>query len=147
MTDERLLVVPKHWVSFFEATGIPAAVRVGRELIVGGHTGEALGLFAPDASEQLRQTLQNITETLAEAATEWADVVEICSYHVGLRAQAADIVSIAEEFMSRPLPPWTAVGVTELYEHEALVEVSCRAIVETWPEPRRVGGADPGPRR
>lgn len=36
----RDVVVPTAWEDFFEATGIPAAVRVGTTVRVTGHTGD-----------------------------------------------------------------------------------------------------------
>jgi enamine deaminase RidA (YjgF/YER057c/UK114 family) len=56
-------------------------------------------------------------------------VVEIHSYHVGYRAHADVVLQVAAEFLDDPYPAWTAVGVTELFEPEALVEVSCVAVV------------------
>lgn len=121
-------IVPPHWRPFFEATGIPAAVRVGAEVTVSGHTGETAESFSADAAVQFRTTLLMISETLAEGGLTWSDVTEIQSFHVDLRAQSAWIVDIAREFMDPPLPAWTALGVAEFFEPGALVEVSCRAV-------------------
>lgn len=85
--------------------------------------------LAPDAESQIRRTFENITDTLTEAGATWADVVEIHSYHVGYRAHADVVLQVAAEFLDDPYPAWTAVGVTELFEPEALVEVSCVAVV------------------
>jgi enamine deaminase RidA (YjgF/YER057c/UK114 family) len=123
----RDLIVPAHWRSFFEATGIPAAVRVDGQLTVSGHTGETADGFSPTAALQFRTALQLLTVTLAEAGMKWADVTEIQSFHVDLPAHAPWIVEIASEFMQPPLPAWTAVGIVGLFEPDALVEVSCRA--------------------
>lgn len=45
----------------------------------------------------------------------WSDVVEINSYHVGLRSQADFMLSVAAEFLEPPYLAWTPVGVTELW--------------------------------
>ncbi|MEO8262674.1 MAG: Rid family hydrolase [Pseudolysinimonas sp.] len=121
------IVLPAHWLPFYNATGIPAAVWADDLLTVSGHTGDADGRYEPDTAAQLRQTFRNLTETLAEAGLEWHDVVEITSYHVGLQAQSGILLEIAGEFMRPPLPAWTAVGVVELFDAEAVVEVSCSA--------------------
>ena len=63
----------------------------------------------------------------------WSDVVEINSYHVGLVDQAEAVLKVAAEFLEDPYPAWTAVGVTELILPEALVEISCAAVVSTDP--------------
>ena len=35
---------------------------------------------------------------------------------------------IAAEFLAEPFPAWTAVGVTELIDPEAVIEISCVAV-------------------
>jgi enamine deaminase RidA (YjgF/YER057c/UK114 family) len=123
-------IVPAVWADFYEQTHIPAASRVGDTLRVTGHTGESTdGSFASDAESQIRQTFRNIAITLAEAGANWSDVVEINSYHVGLLSQAEATLGIAAEFLEDPYPAWTAVGVTELILPDALVEVSCIAVI------------------
>jgi enamine deaminase RidA (YjgF/YER057c/UK114 family) len=56
-------------------------------------------------------------------------VVELNSYYVGLWAQAGILVAIAGEFLTDPYPAWTAVGVIELFDEEAVAEVRCIAAV------------------
>jgi enamine deaminase RidA (YjgF/YER057c/UK114 family) len=126
----REVLVPAAWADFYEETHIPAAVRVGDALRLTGHTGEnADGVFSAELEEQIRQTFRNIALTLAEAGADWSDVLEINSYHLGLSSQAEPIVRIAAEFLEDPYPAWTAVGVTELFDPEALVEISCVAVI------------------
>jgi enamine deaminase RidA (YjgF/YER057c/UK114 family) len=123
------------WADFYEETHIPAAVRVGDTLRVTGHTGETVdGVFSADVEEQIRQVFRNIAFTLTEAGAGWTDVVEINSYHVGLLNQAESVLKVAAEFLEDPYPAWTAVGVTELILPEALVEISCVAIIPTDPD-------------
>lgn len=77
----------------------------------------------------LRQTFRNMEATLHEAGASWGDVVALHSYHVGLHAQADALLEIAAEFLAEPYPAWTAVGVTELIDPPALVEISCEALL------------------
>jgi enamine deaminase RidA (YjgF/YER057c/UK114 family) len=126
----REAIVPAIWAAFYAETKIPAAVRVGETLRLTGHTGEAAdGVFSTDAETRIRQVFQNIGLTLAEAGVHWADVVEINSFHVGLARQTEPLLRVAAEFLEDPYPAWTAVGVTELIIPEALVEISCVAVV------------------
>jgi enamine deaminase RidA (YjgF/YER057c/UK114 family) len=125
----RQAIVPAAWAAFYAETNIPAAVRVNETLRLTGHTGEtADGLFSTDAETQIRQVFHNIGLTLAEAGVQWADVVEINSFHVGLATQATALLRVAAQFLMAPFPAWTAVGVTELFIPEALVEISCVAV-------------------
>jgi enamine deaminase RidA (YjgF/YER057c/UK114 family) len=126
----REVIVPSVWADFYEQTRVPAAIRVGDTLRVTGHTGESAdGAFSSDTESQIRQTFRNIAITLAEAGANWSDVVEINSYHVGLSNQAEATLSIAAEFLEDPYPAWTAVGVTELILPEAVIEISCVAVI------------------
>ena len=121
-------IVPEHWADFFRGAAIPAAVVVGDELRLTGHTGESeRGELSLDPPTQLRQTFVNIGATLDAAGFAWGDVIELTSYHVGLSGQRAVLLDIAGEFLPKPFPAWTAVGVTELFVDEAVVEISCVA--------------------
>ncbi len=123
-------VVPAHWADFYAQTHIPAALRVGDILRVTGHTGEtADGKFSIDSETQIRQAFINIALTLAEVGVSWSNVVEIDSYHVGMLNQSDAVLKVAAEFLDDPYPAWTAVGVTELILPEALVEISCVAML------------------
>jgi enamine deaminase RidA (YjgF/YER057c/UK114 family) len=121
-------VVRDHWTDFYESTHIPAAVLDGDRLYLTGHTGEDPdGNSSTDPETQIRQTFRHIGATLSKGGASWADVVELNSYHVGLRDQAEILIAIAGEFPSDPYPAWTAVGVTELFDEGAVVEISCIA--------------------
>jgi enamine deaminase RidA (YjgF/YER057c/UK114 family) len=123
-------IVPAVWADFYEQTHIPAALRVGDILRVTGHTGEtADGVFSTDSETQIRQVFRNLALTLAEVGASWSNVVEINSYHVGLVEQSEVLIRVAAEFLDDPYPAWTAVGVTELIVPEALVEISCLAML------------------
>jgi enamine deaminase RidA (YjgF/YER057c/UK114 family) len=123
-------IVPAMWADFYEQTRIPAALRVGDILRVTGHTGEtADGVFSTDPETQIRQVFRNLALTLAEVGASWSSVVELNSYHVGLVAQSDAVIRVAAEFLDDPYPAWTAVGVTELIVPEALVEISCVAVL------------------
>ena len=126
----RDAVVPASWSEFYAATGIPAAVRSGEVLRLTGHTGDMPdGTFSNDPEVQTRQTFQNVALTLSEAGLQWSDVVEITTYRVGLRAQAEIALRVAAEFLHAPYPAWTDVGITELFEPDALFEMSCVAVL------------------
>lgn len=128
--QKEILVSPV-WAYFYEEAHIPAAIRTGNTIVVSGHTGETLDQeFPSDVGEQIRGTFVNIASTLAEAGATWADVVEIRSFHVHYHEQSDLVMEIAAEFLTDPYPAWTAVGVTELYDHEAVIEIAVTAVVD-----------------
>jgi enamine deaminase RidA (YjgF/YER057c/UK114 family) len=122
----REVVVPANWQGFYQATHIPAAVRQGGTVRLTGHTGdEADGSFSDRAETQIRRTFENVALTLAEVQMGGSDVVGITSYHVSLQQQSEALLRVAAEFLEDPYPAWTAVGVIEFFEPEAVVEISC----------------------
>jgi enamine deaminase RidA (YjgF/YER057c/UK114 family) len=128
MIGKRDAIVSATWEPFYEETRVPAAVRDGDQLHVSGHTGEDRdGRFPDQLEAQIRGTFRNLTETLTAAGTDWRQVVSLTSYHVGLRGQEEALLRVAGEFMEAPLPAWTAVGVSELWPPEAVLEISCVA--------------------
>jgi enamine deaminase RidA (YjgF/YER057c/UK114 family) len=130
--EMRDAIVTPLWRDFYEATGIPAAVRVGQSVRLTGHTGTRPdGSLSADPAEQLRQTFENVADTLAAAGCTWVDVEEITAYHVGLQAQGDLVLEIAGQFMSKPFPAWSAIGVTELYETDAIFELRVIASIRS----------------
>ena len=130
MARTRSAIVSPAWAPFFEETKIPAAALIGDQLHVSGHTGEDHdGHFPPDMETQVRGTFRNLAETLAEAGADWSDVVSMTSYHVGLRGHEEVVLGVAGEFLKSPFPAWTATGVTELWPPDALIEISCIAVL------------------
>jgi enamine deaminase RidA (YjgF/YER057c/UK114 family) len=128
-SSKREALIPSAWKPFYEETGVPAAVESGRTLYVTGHTGESAdGVYPADVEAQVRGTFRNIELTLAEAGLGWHDVVAMNSYHVGFHDQVPALLAVAAEFLAKPFPAWTAVGVTELIDPAAVIEISCVAV-------------------
>jgi enamine deaminase RidA (YjgF/YER057c/UK114 family) len=65
---------------------------------------------------------------LRVAGLGFEHVVDMTSYHVGLRRHLTAFVKVKDEFISEPYPAWTAIGVTELITEGTLVEI--RAIAK-----------------
>jgi enamine deaminase RidA (YjgF/YER057c/UK114 family) len=97
---------------------------------VSSHSGDTPDdVFPDDPKEQLRGAFLNIALLLPRRRATWSDVVEINSYHVGLRSQADFLLSVAAEFLKSPYPAWTPVDVTDMWPPQAVVEISCVAVV------------------
>jgi enamine deaminase RidA (YjgF/YER057c/UK114 family) len=126
----RDAIVPPAWADFYAATNIPAALRVGGMLRLTGHTGDrADGSFAAEVEAQIRQSFANVASTLGSCGATWADVVEINSFHVDFAGHREAELTVAAEFLVAPYPAWSAVGVTELFEPDALYEIRCVAML------------------
>jgi enamine deaminase RidA (YjgF/YER057c/UK114 family) len=46
-----------------------------------------------------------------------------------LRPQGDLVLEVAAEYMSKPFPAWSAIGVTELFEPDAVVELRVVATI------------------
>ena len=113
------------------ASSIPYSpgLRVGDTIHVSGTIGRPPdGDLPADIAEQFRQLYRNIAGVLGEAEATWADVVEMTSYHVGLRDHIATLFAVHREFVNEPYPAWTAVGVTELLNKDAVLEIAVTAV-------------------
>jgi enamine deaminase RidA (YjgF/YER057c/UK114 family) len=113
------------------ASSIPYSpgLRVGDTIHVSGTIGRPPGGDLPaDIAEQFRQLYRNIAAVLGDAEATWADVVEMTSYHVGLREHIDTLFAVHREFVTEPYPAWTAVGVTELLSKDAVLEIAVTAV-------------------
>ena len=84
---------------------------------------------------QMRRAYEEVGEVLAAAGASWDDVVSMNTYHVDFRRDidAMIEVSTASSVSKEPFPAWTAVGVTQLFEPEAIVEILVTAVVPRSP--------------
>jgi enamine deaminase RidA (YjgF/YER057c/UK114 family) len=113
------------------ASSIPYSpgLRVADTIHVSGTIGRPPdGDLPADIAEQFRQLYRNIAAVLGEAEATWADVVEMTSYHVGLREHIETLFAGHREFVTEPYPAWTAVGVTELLNKDAVLEIAVTAV-------------------
>ena len=78
----------------------------------------------PDSiEEQFRQAFEKIGAILREAGLGFDSIVEMTSYHVGLRDHFDRFCAIRAAYVSEPFPAWTAVEVAGLRREGAVVEI------------------------
>jgi enamine deaminase RidA (YjgF/YER057c/UK114 family) len=83
---------------------------------------------ATDPAAQFRDTFKFLLANLRVAGLGFEHIVEMTTYHVGLRSHLSTFIKVKDEFISEPYPAWTAIGVTELITEGTLVEI--RAIAK-----------------
>jgi enamine deaminase RidA (YjgF/YER057c/UK114 family) len=81
-----------------------------------------------DPTAQFRDTFKFLLANLRVAGLSFEHVVEMTTYHVGLRRHLSAFMKVKDEFISEPYPAWTAIGVSELITEGTLVEI--RAIAK-----------------
>ena len=122
-------IVPKGYELQYEAWKLAPAVRVGDTLHCSGQLGLGPdGSLPADAEAQFENAFRHVGALLAAAGFEMGDVVELTSFHVGLRDQMDAFVRVRGRFLAEPWPAQTAVGGAELGVPGALIELRATAV-------------------
>ena len=119
----RHVVSPPELVQLVEATGFSPAVRAGDFLFLTGATGgDADGVMPPDIATQVQNALGKALHIIDAAGGNADSIVEVTSYHIGLKYHFDQVDHIMREMLGLPLPAWTAVEVADLRRDGALIE-------------------------
>jgi enamine deaminase RidA (YjgF/YER057c/UK114 family) len=79
--------------------------------------------IATDSETQFRDAFSILKSNLAQAGLEFPNIVELTTYHVGLRQHLNAFMKVKDESIAEPYPAWTAIGVSELISDGALAEI------------------------
>ena len=122
-------IIPNELRAYYDSWHFSPAVASGGFLFISGCTGmRSDGSISDDLTEQVRQAFQTMEKSLVEAGLTFSDVIDMTTYHVGLRSHLEAFMKAKDEFIGEPYPSWTAVGVTELAVQGAMIEI--RAIAK-----------------
>lgn len=122
--SERKIVVPEGSEAMYENWHFAQAIREGDTLWCSGQLGIGPdGKCPDDPKTQFRLAFESLGRVLAEAGASFADIVEMTTFHVGLRQHMGAFASVKDDFVKKPYPAWTAIGTTELAVPGALVEI------------------------
>jgi enamine deaminase RidA (YjgF/YER057c/UK114 family) len=108
--------------------GYAPGLLAGGFLFVAGQLGRDDDLRVIDEPEaQFARAWENVIAILAEAGCGVGDIVDVTTFHVGLREHLATYKRVRDRFMQGHIPPWTAIGVSELSRPGLLLEIKCIA--------------------
>lgn len=109
---------------FIEDWHLSPVLDTGDLVFLSGVTGAHPDLtVASDPETQFRDAFQFLQRNLAAAGLAFEDVVEMTSYHVGLREHLAIFMKVKDECVTAPYPAWSAIGVSDLITPGTIVEV------------------------
>lgn len=113
-------------------SGFTHAVRHGGLVHLSGQTAmdSAGRIVDGDIVDQFRQALTNVLTALRAAGGEPADLLSVRIYLVDIptyQARGSEIGAIWRELCGRTYPAMTGVGVTALWQPEALIEIEATA--------------------
>jgi enamine deaminase RidA (YjgF/YER057c/UK114 family) len=136
--DQRVLQPPAWRRPRGYANGIVAG---GETIFLAGQIGwDEQGHFAEGLANQVGQTLANIVTLLAEAGAEPRHLVRLTWFVTDLRAYRGSQMTIGAAYrrvIGRHFPTMSVIGVSQLVEPEALVEIEATAVLPA----RHVPGA------
>ncbi|GHF82618.1 RidA family protein [Streptomyces thermodiastaticus] len=114
--------------SAFARFGHAPAVRANGLLFISGQIGRRPdGVPGETAEEQTELALRRLEEILRLENLTFADLVDVTSYHVGIRENMAGFLAAKQRLVKAPHPAWTIIGVSGLASPEILVEIQATA--------------------
>lgn len=122
--------------SLARPSGFTHAVRSGDTIALSGQTAmDGEGRIVPGGIvEQFRQALDNVLVSLRAAGGEPEDLVSVTIYLTDIpdyQARGREIGAVWRELAGTDYPAMAGIGVTGLWQTEALVEIQGLAVVPT----------------
>lgn len=97
-------------------------------VFMSGFTGaDAQGVLSDKPVDQIEAIFQKIEMVLKEAELDFGHLVEMTSFHVGLRDHLNEFKRVREKYVRDPFPAWTAIEVAGFVSEGAFVEIRCIA--------------------
>lgn len=108
-------------------------VAEGRMLFVAGMVGwDAHGVFAKGFTAQLEQVLQNTVDVLAAGGADPSRIVRMTWFVKDLDAYRNNLPAVGQIYrkvIGKNFPVMAVVGVSDLVEREALLEIETTAVL------------------
>jgi enamine deaminase RidA (YjgF/YER057c/UK114 family) len=110
--------------------GVSPGIVSGGHVFLTGVTGSGQdGAMPTDPDAQFRAAFEKIGAVLREAGLGFHAIVEMTSYHVGLREHFDGFSAIRSDYVAEPYPAWTAVEGAALRREGAVVEIRVVAAI------------------
>ncbi|MFJ2619088.1 RidA family protein [Glutamicibacter sp. NPDC087344] len=130
---ENLTVNPE---SLPKPSGYAHGIRAGETVYLGGQTAldKNMQIVPGGIVEQFRQAFGNVLTTLEEAGGQPEDLVSVTIYLTDVddyMANGREIGKLWREMAGRKYPAMAGIGVSRLWQEEALIEIQGVAVIQT----------------
>lgn len=120
--------------SMCKPSGFAHGTKVGDVVYLGGQTAldADYNIVPGGIVEQFTQAFTNVLTTLKEAGGEPADLVDVTIYLTDVEdylAHGKEIGKIWRELAGREYPAMAGIGITRLWQAEALIEIKGVAVI------------------
>lgn len=120
----KQVLMPPQLRSAAEALNMsPGIVSGGHVFLTGATGGDEQGVMPADPATQFRAVFAKVEMVLRAGGMRLDNIVEMTTYHIGLRDHFEVFDAIRLEHLKAPYPAWTAVEAAGLRREGALVEM------------------------
>lgn len=117
-------LIPTELQSYYDEWKMSPGIVSNGHIFFTGFTGvDENGELSSNPETQIRCVFEKIGLVLREAGTAYNAIVEMTSYHVGLRDHLDTFKAVRSEFVTEPYPAWTAIEVAGFVRENAIVEI------------------------
>lgn len=117
-------IVPENMTSLYREWKMAPGSEVGGFVFLTGFNGTGLdGETSPDPATQINTAFDQVFSVLDEGAMDARHIVEVTSYHIGLKDHLETFKGIWAERMCEPYPAWTAIEVAGFASDGVVVEL------------------------
>ncbi|WP_223274873.1 RidA family protein [Tateyamaria sp. syn59] len=121
---ERGVIVPEGMQDLVRDWRMSPARVSGDHVFLTGFNGCPVDGPPPsDPVAQMRVAFDTVTAVLAAGDLDWSNVVDMTSFHVGLRDHLEDFKTIRAGYVQQPYPAWTAIEVAGFATDGVIVEL------------------------
>lgn len=115
-------------------SGYAHGILAGNTVFLGGQTAldKDMNIVPGGITEQFRQAFSNVLATLAEAGGQPQDLVSVTIYLTDVddyMANGREIGRIWREMAGSEYPAMAGIGVTRLWQKEAMIEIQGVAVI------------------
>ena len=121
---KRRAIIPKELASYYSDWKMSPGLASGQHVFFTGFTGvNADGSLSSDPETQMRRAFETVGLVLREAGLGFEALVEMTTYHVGLRDHLEVFKEVRAEYVQEPYPAWTAIEVAGFVREGAVIEI------------------------
>lgn len=117
-------IVPSELKDYYDDWRMsPGLVCKGFVFLTGFTGARADGRLAADPETQIRDAFRKVVLVLDSGGMDFGHLVEMTTYHVGLKDHFDIFQSVRADFVVEPYPAWTAIEVAGFVREGAIVEI------------------------
>ena len=120
----KTAVIPDDLRSFYEDWRMSPGLACDGFVFLTGFTGaDQQGVLPEDPEAQMRRAFEKVGSVLRAAGLGFDAIVEMTTYHVGLRDHLEVFKRVRAEYVVEPFPAWTAIEVAGFVREGAVIEI------------------------